>query len=223
MSSTNLILTDFQALLLESQRNFSLMTLYKGVPVNTPAVLQRIDGDIVWFKVRPPGLAFAQPGSRLLVLSNGFLEPVDGQVVRWDHETANIGLSQFVFAGGKYASRHELRVEPQETFCITLMDGSKIHRVEGLDISLHGLGLRLNQEQCPPELMPGKELAIEIEFPEQTLTLQGKILKTVKIEEGWRFSVEFTCSADEKSKILHYIMHRRDEIFSELHQLHKQD
>jgi len=217
MSKSKHILTDFEALLLEAQTNFSLMTLYKGVPVNTHATLQKVEGEIVWFSVRPPGLAFAQPGSHLLILSNGYLEPVDGQVVRWDHDTANIGLSELVFAGGKYGIRHELRVEPQETFCITLMDAGQFFRVEGVDISLHGLGVWLNGEKCPPELVPGKELGIEIEFPQELARLQGRILKANPLDFGWRFSIEFTSSAEEKRRVLHYIMHRRDEIFSEIH------
>ena len=217
MSISKLILTDFEALLHEGQTNFSLMTLYKGVPVNTPATLQKVEPDNVWFSVRPPGLAFAQPGSHLLVLSNGYLEPVDGEVVCWDHETANIGLSNLVFAGGKYGSRAELRVEPEESFCITLIDAGQQFKVEGIDISLHGLGVWWNAEKHPAELAVGKELGIEIEFPQELVALQGRILKTIKLETGWKFSIEFTSSAEVKTHVLHYIMHRRDEIFSEIH------
>ncbi len=219
MSSSEQILTDFQTLLQEGQRNFTLMTVYKGVPVNAPSILQKVDAEIAWFSVRPPGLAFAQPGSRLLVLSNGFLEQIDAEVVAWDHETANIGLNNFIFAGGKFANRHELRVEPQETFCITLMDEAKIFKVEGVDISLHGLGVLLAAEVCPPELAAGKELGIEIEFPDEMVSLQGRILRSSQQDSGWRFSIEFTSNAQSKAHVLHYIMHRRDEIFSELHQL----
>lgn len=220
MSISKHIQTDFEALLYAGQVNFSLSTLYKGVPINTQATLQKVEPGTVWFSVRPPGLAFAQPGSHLLVLSNGFLEPLDGQVVMWDQTTANIGLSDFVFAGGKYGSRHEIRVEPQETFCLTLLDGDQLIKAEGLDISLHGLGVWLNAEACPPGLVVGKELGIEIEFPQDLVKLSGRILKANKLQSGWRFSMEFTSSVVEKAQILHYIMRRRDEIYSEIHRQH---
>ncbi len=220
MSHSQHILTDFEVLFDEGQRSFSLISLYKGVPVNTSATLQGVDKQVAWFHVPPPGLAFAQPGAKIFVISNGFLEPVDGRVVGWDHETTNIGLSDFTFAGGTFANRHELRVQPEETFSVTLVDGERLFQVEGIDISLHGLGLMLRTEECPAELTPGKELGIEISFPARCVGLRGRILRLVRQDDGWRIPVEFTCGPDEKKHVLQYIMLRRDEIFSEINRLH---
>lgn len=219
MSSNQQIFTDLHVLYQEGQRSFSFLVLYRGVPVEATALLHYLADERAWFTVQSPGLACVQVARRVVVLSNGMLEPIEGRVFVVHPSIAQVALGEFCFASSRLSHRRELRVEPVEPFSAVLQGDKTSLDVRVVDLSLRGAGIRLVAE-LPADFSQDNSLQVTMQLPTGETRLQAKLRNTSRLSQGSRISVEFTGNESGRYVVLRYLMQRRAEIFAEVHQLH---
>jgi len=221
LETSDIILTDLKAVLLEGHREFSLLNMYKGVPLVCQAHLDRVEEPSAIFTVQPPESATLQTEETTLVLSNGLLEVLEARVECLDLVSGKFGLSEFAYAGSKYANRRELRVEPEGSIPVQIASDGRILSGEIADLSVRGMGLRLPVSELTSTFTLGKTIAITLHLPEGKVRLEGKIRSIMRTSKYLRLAVEFTGSVPEKASIIHYVMQRRSEIVTEIRELYE--
>jgi hypothetical protein len=229
MESNKYILTDIQAVLQENHREFSLLNIYKGVPLLCRARLDRVADEAAYFTVQPPESATLKLESTTLLLSDGLLEPLEAQVQCIDLASGEFRLSGFSYAGSKFANRRELRVEPKEKLPVEIAADSHTLHGEVADISVRGLGLRLPLAELTVLFVPGKTVAITLHLRDKedgeekqvVVRLEGKIRSVIRTKTYLRLAIEFTGAVPEKATIIRYVMLRRAEIMGEIRQLYE--
>ena len=221
METSEIILTDLKAVLLEGHREFSLLNMYKGVPLVCQAHMDQIEGSSAIFTVQPPESATLQTEETTLVLSNGLLEVLEARVECLDLVSGKFGLSNFSYAGSKYANRRELRVEPAESIPVQIASDGRMLSGNIADLSVRGMGLRLPADELTSTFTLGKTIAITLHLPENKVRLEGKIRSIMRTKQYLRLAMEFTGSVPEKASIIHYVMQRRSEIVAEIRELYE--
>jgi hypothetical protein len=221
LETSEIILTDLKAVLLEGHREFSLLNMYKGVPLVCQARLDRVEGPNAIFTVQPPESATLQTEETTLVLSNGLLEVLEAKVECLDLVSGKFGLSDFNYAGSKYANRRELRVEPAGSIPVQIASDGRMLSGDIADLSVRGMGLRLPTNELTSTFTLGKTIAITLHLPNNKVRLEGKIRSIMRTDQYLRLAVEFTGAVPEKASIIHYVMQRRSEIVAEIRELYE--
>lgn len=221
METSEIILTDLKAVLLEGHREFSLLNMYKGVPLVCQARLDMVEGEGAIFTVQPPESAALQREEKTLVLSNGLLEVLEARVKCLDLVSGKFSLSSFAYAGSKYANRRELRVEPAGSIPVQIASDGRMHSGDIADLSVRGMGVRLPVQELTSTFTLGKTIAVTLHLPDSRVRLEGKIRSIMRAPEYLRLAMEFTGSVPEKASIIHYVMQRRSEIVTEIRSLYE--
>ena len=222
MNTSEIILNDLKAILQEGHREFSLLNMYKGVPLVCQARLDQVDESSAIFTVQPPESATLQQEEKTLVLSNGLLEILEAKVECLELVSGKFKLSDFSYAGSKYANRRELRVEPAESIPIQIASNGRMLSGEIADLSVRGVGLRLPAGELTSTFTLGKIIAITLHLPENKVRLEGKIRSITRTPQYLRLAMEFTGAVPEKTIIIRYVMQRRSEIVIEIRELYEQ-
>jgi len=222
METSNNILTDLKAGLIENHRDFSFLNLYKGVPLVCGARLERVEGKEAHFTVQPPESAALQIERSTLVLSDGLLEPLEAQVKCVDLAQGEFFLTDFSYAGSKFANRRELRVEPATSLKVDIVSDGRSTIGEIADISVRGLGVRVPFQEQVTMFLQGLTVALTLHLPQNQVRLEGKIRNVARTSDFVRLAVEFTGTVPEKAIIIRYVMQRRSEIVSEVRTLYEQ-
>ncbi len=215
------VTTDLQAILVEKQRDFQLLSFYKGVPFMCNARLESVSGEQVVFTAQPPICAVLQLQREVTVLSNGLLEPIQGRVERFDLASGETILTGLAYAGSKFANRLELRVEPESQLQVALELGGLTLACKVIDISMRGIGLRLPGPPPGTPIAHGGTVGVLLMLPGNTVSLRGRVRNLVRGNTGLRISIEFTAEVPEKVHVVRYIMRRRAEIFAEVGALYQ--
>jgi hypothetical protein len=221
LETSDIILTDLKAALLEGHRDFSLLNIYKGVPLVCQARLDQVDGKNAIFTVQPPETATLQQEEKTLVLSNGLLEVLEAKVKCLDLVSGKFSLRAFSYAGSKYANRRELRVEPAGSIPVQLASDGRMHSGDIADLSVRGMGVRLPTTELTSTFTLGKTIAVTLHLPSNRVRLEGKIRSITRTPKYLRLAMEFTGSVPEKASIIRYVMQRRSEIVAEIRSLYE--
>jgi hypothetical protein len=223
METSNNILTDLKAVLLENHRDFSFLNLYKGVPLVCRARLDRVEGSAAYYTVQPPESVALKAEQTTLVLSDGLLEPLEAKVECVDLATGEYCLKEFTYAGSKFANRRELRVEPAGRLKVDIVSDGRSAAGEIADISVRGLGVNVPQQEQSTLFIQGLTVGITLHLPKNEVRLEGKIRNVSRKPESARLAIEFTGTVPEKAIIIRYVMQRRSEIVSEVRTLYEQE
>jgi hypothetical protein len=222
------ILEDLKAVKAEGHQDFSFLSLYKGVPLVCRAQLYKFGAEDAQFIVQPPESAALQLEKVTLVLSDGLLEPLEAKVTCLDLANGLFSLSDFNYAGSRFANRRELRVKPAGDEKVKIASNGHLLLGKVADISVRGLGVLLPKQEQSMQFSSGKLVAVTLELPEESgkkivVKLEGKIRSQLNMaidaEEYQRLAIEFSGAVPEKKTIIHYVMRRRSEIVSEVRQL----
>jgi len=221
LETREIILTDIKAALLEGHRDFSFLNMYKGVPVVCQAKLDQVEGNNAIFTVQPPELATLQLEESTLILSNGLLEVIEAKVKCLDLVSGKFSLTDFAYAGSKFANRRELRVEPDGSSAVQIASDGRLLSGTIADLSVRGLGIRLPMNELTSTFILGKTIAVTMHLPEGMIRLEGKIRSIKRTPKFIRLALEFTGAVPEKASIIHYVMQRRSEIVIEIRKLYE--
>lgn len=216
------ILSDLGAVLREGHQDFSFLSLYKGVPLICRAKLKQVSKNEALFIVQPPESAALQREKVTLVLSDGLLEPLEAKVECLDLANGEFRLSEFAYAGSKFANRRELRVEPVGNERVLIACEGRVMQGEIADLSVRGLGVRLPFHEVAVAFTQGKLVAVTLDLPEGQVRLEGKIRNLARTPTHLRLAIEYTGAVPEKAIIIHYVMQRRSEIMAEVRDLYTQ-
>lgn len=216
------ILSDLGAVLREGHQDFSFLSLYKGVPLICRAKLKQVSKNEALFIVQPPESAALQREKVTLVLSDGLLEPLEAKVECLDLANGEFRLSEFAYAGSKFANRRELRVEPVGNEKVLITCEGRVMQGEIADLSVRGLGVRLPFHEVTVAFTQGKLVAVTLDLPEGQVRLEGKIRNLARTPTHLRLAIEYTGAVPEKAIIIHYVMKRRSEIMAEVRDLYIQ-
>ncbi len=222
METKGQISVDLKAVLVEGHRDFSLLSVYKGVPFVSRATLEKAEGESAFFIVQPPEFVTLQRDKIALVLSDGLLEPFEAKILSFDLAAMRFELGDFLYAGSKHANRRELRVEPEYPLkVIVSIPGSQ---VEGqlADVSIRGVGVRIAAAEAEI-FMAGQQVLLNLNIPEGAdFEMAGRIRNIARSSVTYRLSIEFLGTVPEKAMIVRYIMRRRADIMAEVQHKHQQ-
>jgi hypothetical protein len=213
------ILADLQAVLSEGHHDFSFLSLYKGVPLVCRARLTHVTDHEARFVVQPPESAALKEKKTTLVLSDGLLEPLEAKVSCLDLANGEFVLRDFAYAGSKFANRRELRVQPAGGEKVKIASDGRVLVGHIADLSVRGLGIRLPIQEVSADFSQGKLVAVTLELPEGSVSMEGKIRSLMRDPDNLRLAIEFTGAVPEKATIIRYVMQRRSEIMAEVREL----
>lgn len=200
----------------DTKQVLELLVTYKGLPVITRCRVTSVELGQVTLVTSDPGLVCLDQGEKVTILGSDYFEPATAVVQRKNLKEKTVVLSDLNYLGTRLGERMIVRVEPKDPLpvLIELEEGN----IEGtmVDLSLNGMGIRIDRRQYSPALKPGISLRLEFELPEGPVILVGTLLSTVKIGYQHRISVRFTQSEAYKATIFRYLVDRRSQIEREL-------
>jgi hypothetical protein len=222
MSTSAFIMADLRAVLMEGHDQFSFLSVYKGVPLVCRAQLTSAEEKEAYFTVQPPESAALALEDITMVLSDGLLEPLEAVVRCADLASGEFCLSEFDYAGSKFANRRELRVEPAGEEKVEIVSDGRVMVGEIADLSVRGLGIRLPTQELKTTFSQGKLVAVTLDLPDGRVQLEGKIRSLMRMPEYLRLAIEYSGAVPEKAVIIRFVMQRRSEIVTEVRQMYEE-
>jgi hypothetical protein len=215
MISNIQIISDLR-LAMEMRHELELMVTFKGVPVICKAKVTQIDGENVTLVTHDPGLIRIEHEKKISVLGSEFFEPSTAKVIKVDIKTGTLELSNFSYLGTRLGERMMMRVEPNEPIQVSIDSEGLSFDGEIVDLSLNGIGIRIDQANYNPSLKPGTTIKTTFDLPNGRTVMEGTVLSSIKAGNTYRLSVRFNENGPHKIAIFRYLIDRRAEIESEL-------
>jgi len=215
MISNIQIISDLR-LVMETRQELELMVTFKGVPVICKAKVTEIDGEIVSMVTKDPGLIRIEHEKKVSVLGSEFFEPSIAKVIDVDIRTGILRVNNFSYLGTRLGERMMMRAEPKQPIQVLIESENLSFNGTLADLSLNGIGLRLDQAVYNPSLKPGTTIRATFDLPNGQAVVDGTVLSSVKSGNSYRLSVRFTESGPQKILIFRYLIDRRGEIEKEL-------
>jgi PilZ domain len=215
MISNIQILSDLR-LAMEMRQELELMVTFKGVPVICKAKVTQIEGETVTLVTRDPGLIRIEHENKISVLGSEFFEPSTAKVIKVDIHSGTLELNNFSYLGTRLGERMMMRVEPKEPIRVSLESESLLFDGEIVDMSLNGIGIRIDQPNYNPSLKPGTTIKTSFDLPNSRIEMEGTVLSSVKAGNIYRLSLRFNQNGPQKIAIFRYLIDRRAEIENEL-------
>jgi hypothetical protein len=219
MSVSERIAVVLQMIVKEGQRDFSLISMYKGVPFSATASISSFDEQRVWFHVQTQGLFYIWPTAKVYLLSDGLLDPIAAQVDEIQPVDNLVRLSGFAFAGMHFAHRRDLRVEPASPLDCLVQTSAGALAGEVVDLSMRGIGVHL--ANLPKNLTHDLDshVTVDLTLPEGVVNLAGHVRRIGAQPPVTRLAIEFTGNEPEKSLVVRYLLERRRQIVEEVNQI----
>ena len=215
MISNIQIVSDLR-LAMEMRHELELMVTFKGVPVICKARVTQIDGEIVTLVTHDPGLIRIQKEKKISVLGSEFFEPSTAKVLNVDITSGALQLSNFSYLGTRLGERMMMRAEPKEPIRVSLESENLSFDGDIVDLSLNGIGIRIDQANYNSSLKPGTTIKTTFNLPKGLTVMDGTVLSSVKSGDSYRLSVRFNEIGPPKIAIFRYLIDRRTEIENEL-------
>jgi hypothetical protein len=215
MISNIQILSDLR-LAMEMRQELELMVTFKGVPVICKAKVTQIDGENVTLTTRDPGLIRIEHEKKISVLGSEFFEPSTAKVTKVDIQSGTLQLTNFSYLGTRLGERMMMRVEPKEPIRVALESENLAFEGDIVDMSLNGIGIRIDQPNYNPSLKPGTTIKTAFDLPNHHITLEGTVLSSIRAGNTYRLSLRFNQNGPQKIAIFRYLIDRRAEIENEL-------
>jgi hypothetical protein len=215
MISNIQIISDLR-LVMETRQELELMVTFKGVPVICKAKVTDIDGEIVTMVTKDPGLIRIEHDKKVSVLGSEFFEPSTAKVVEVDIRSGTLTVNNFSYLGTRLGERMMMRAEPKTPIKVAIESENQSFEGTLADLSLNGIGIRIDQAAYNASLKPGTNIRINFELPNGHTIVDGTVLSSVKTGNSYRMSVRFINSGPQKILIFRYLIDRRGEIEKEL-------
>ena len=144
MLSDRQIYTELTKLLKEDPF-FDFMNMYKGLPLVYEAVLQNVGEKSAKFKVVSPSSVCLDWEPQTTILEDQKTATLTANVIDFDILTGIVELTNFRYGGRHVGNRMIVRVEPRDEIGVEVETDSQVLTGELADISLTGLGVRVQQ------------------------------------------------------------------------------
>ncbi len=220
MQSSNLITSDLRMCLVEGNRDFQFLTIYRGVQFVCFAELQAVTEERAYFVVRSGNPILLARDRSAVALSNGLIDPFVIQVASFEMTTGKLEAADMVYAGDTVGNRREHRVAADPSVMVDVDWEDQKLRGNLLDLSLSGAGICIPFSGTSVDFRRGKTFWLTLHLPEGGVQLPGTILRYQKRPNCHWFAVEFTGKAPGKVAILHHINRRLSEIRAEVQQMY---
>ena len=215
MTSNIQIISDLR-LVMETRQELELMVTFKGVPVICKAKVTDINGEIVTMVTKDPGLIRIEHDKKVSVLGSEFFEPSTAKVIEVDIRSGTLTANNFSYLGTRLGERMMMRAEPKTPINVAIESENQSFEGTLADLSLNGIGIRIDQTAYNASLKPGTNIRITFDLPNGQTVVDGTVLSSVKSGNSYRLSVRFTNSGPQKIVIFRYLIDRRGEIEKEL-------
>jgi hypothetical protein len=131
-------------------------------------------------------------------------------------------LTHFTYQGTRLGERMIVRVEPSEPIPVRIENEDQVTTVELVDLSLNGMGVRVEGASYSAFLKPGTAVQVGMRLPKEEIRLAGNILTAIRSGNSYRLSVRFLPGSPQRVTIFRYLIDRRAEIATELGQEYEQ-
>jgi hypothetical protein len=219
MKSNVMILAELRNCLQESKLAFEFMSLYKGVPFSCQAALQRVEGNVAEFKVRPPESVLLRRQSSALMLNDQNIEPLKAQVISFDLQSGLIRLDGFSYVDSKFGNRSEARVEPEVILDVEIRLQDHTFSGQLVDISISGAGVMVFGKGVEG-FHRGAEVSFQVLLPGGAAKLPARIQSLEQKDDAVRLAVRFLENAPGQHAVTTYVTQRRREIWQEVQQMY---
>lgn len=207
---------------MDFDHQLELMNTYRGVPVICRAKVVSIRDDLVEIESHDPGLVCLVKQKQTKVLGSDYFEPAGGRTDSVDLVNGKAILTHFTYQSTRLGERMIVRVEPKEAIPVQIKNEDQITTVELVDLSLNGMGVRVEGGNYNAFLKPGTAVQISMQLPKEEVQLSGNILTAIKTGSAYRLSVRFLPGNPQRVAVFRYLIDRRAEISLELEQEYQQ-
>jgi hypothetical protein len=115
-----------------------------------------------------------------------------------------------------------VRVEPKEPIPVRLENQDQVTTVELVDLSLNGMGVRVESDSYSAFLKPGTAVQVGMHLPKEEVRLDGNVLTAIRSGSAYRLSVRFVPGSPHRVAVFRYLIDRRAEIAIELEEEYEQ-
>ena len=215
MVSNPQIISDLKVIQ-DVDHELEILTIYKGVPFICKASILEIEGDNVKVQAQSPYIVCLLKDKKPRILGSDYFEPSIASVSSLDIHTGKIELTNFSYVGTKLGERMIVRVVPKNNILVNLSVEELMVTGEMADISINGMGVRIDSAMYNTLLKPGTNINLNFKLPTGEITLSGTVLSALKLGASYRLSIRFSHNGDHKIIIFRYLIDRRAEIEQEL-------
>ena len=219
MKSNVMILSELRNCLREAKLAFEFINLYKGVPFSCHATLQRVEGEMAEFEVRPPESVLLMRQTNALILNEQNIEPLKARVVSFDIRRGLVQLDGFSYTDTRFGNRTEVHVEPEVLLEVDIIFQGQVFTGQLIDISISGAGVILSGGGVE-QLHRGAEVSIHVQLPGGEVTLPARIQSLEQKDGTARLAVRLVENSPGRLAVTTYVTQRRREIYQEVQQMY---
>jgi hypothetical protein len=190
LTSNPQIISDLR-LIMDFDHVLELMNTYRGVPFISRARVLSIQDDLVEIQTHDPALICLVQQKQTKALGSDYFEPAVARVASSDLLVGTAVLTNFTYQSTRLGERMIVRVEPKEPFQVIVETGAGQLTVEMVDLSLNGMGVRVELSDYSAALKPGTTVETILQLPKEEVRLPGSILTAIKSSSAYRLSVRF--------------------------------
>ena len=215
LTSNPQIISDLR-LIMDFDHVLELMNIFRGVPFICRARVSSIHDDLVEIQTQDPAQVCLVQQKQTKVLGSDYFEPAVARVASSDLLAGTAVLTNFSYQSTRLGERMIVRVEPKEPFPVMVETGDGQITVELADLSLNGMGVRVELSDYSAALKPGTTVQTSLLLPKGEVRLAGSILTAIKSSSAYRLSVRFLPNSPQRVTVFRYLIDRRAEIADEL-------
>jgi hypothetical protein len=207
---------------MDFDHQLELMNTYRGVPFICRAKVQNVRDDRVEIETHDPALVCLAKQKQTKILGSDYFEPAVARTESVDLVNSKATLTHFSYQSTRLGERMIVRVEPKEPIPVRIENEDQITTVELVDLSLNGMGVRVDGPNYSAFLKPGTAVQVGMRLPKEEIRLAGNILTAIRSGNSYRLSVRFLPGSPYRVTIFRYLIDRRAEIAIELGQEYEQ-
>lgn len=207
---------------MDFDHRLELMNTFRGVPFICKAKVISIGDDLVEIETRDPALICLVQQKQTKVLGSDYFEPAVARCAWVDLINGKAALTHFSYQSTRLGERMIVRVEPKEPIPVRIETEDQSTTVELADLSLSGMGVRVESTNYSTSLKPGTTVQASMQLPKEEVRLAGNILTAIKSGSAYRLSVRFLPNSPQRVTVFRYLIDRRGEIAVELQEAYDQ-
>lgn len=207
---------------MDFDHQLELMNTYRGVPVICRAQVLSVQDDGVEIETHDPALICLARQKQTKVLGSDYFEPAAARVESVDLINGRAILSHFTYQSTRLGERMIVRVEPKDPIPVRIENQGQVTTVEMVDLSLNGMGVRVDSQTYNAFLKPGTAVQVDIPLPKEEVRLAGNIVTAIRTGNAYRLSVRFLPGNPQRVTVFRYLIDRRAEIAIELKEEYEQ-
>ncbi len=199
-----------------------LINVYKGFPISFPAKIRSVSDDSALLSVHRYQTVCIR-FSRFTYIKSAYLkQTVKAEVTSLDLDHYLAVLKYFQYSSATIGNRESIRVEPEFPTIVQISNGI-ISKGELINISIHGLGMYLDQASFAPRAFGvGQKVDLIVHlYPQRELLLRGVVKNVISddVNTRYRLGIRTFPDANAEALLSHFIAQRQVKILREIKSL----